>query len=443
MFSLNADNVCAPNIEVLNSSICNNNQLDNNDDNCMDIADTIEETSDYKHTDSSLLGLENDQKSNENNIRLPAAIRYGFQNRHANFFAAWQGQVREIIALPSPDTTTPSERTRLRIADEDTSFDGDRFLGDALGSAEDPLFLEAISFVPHWKKVQKEREEWSSKVSTSFKEFTIAPLTDIPENGQSLDGMVRKLNCLSINNSESSSSENSEGTSKSSDFPQVLFTEKEQETLRNLPNREYLVEEDQSAAKSLLYGVVDILIGYAYDHRMTCGDSTVESAWTISILSPTLSWLDTSAPDMSSVVTTAFRRVCSYPYLRSPGIAHVVLQDVIQILILGKRSILRCLLQTFRIFERSETHYLLCKLYLEDYCVWIQNLSSSQFDVLAQEMQHAVEHWDMDQTGWKLEELVASMEGMEEESSSEDMTCWTDSEDDDSSSECSSSSEDD
>ena len=32
--------------------------------------------------------------------------------------------------------------------------------------------------------------------------------------------------------------------------------------------------------------------GYAYDHRTTSGDPTVESAWTICTLSAALSWLD-------------------------------------------------------------------------------------------------------------------------------------------------------
>lgn len=43
-----------------------------------------------------------------------------------------------------------------------------------------------------------------------------------------------------------------------------------------------------------LLGLADILFAYAYDHRTTQGEPTVESGWTITVLSPLLSWLDVS-----------------------------------------------------------------------------------------------------------------------------------------------------
>ena len=50
--------------------------------------------------------------------------------------------------------------------------------------------------------------------------------------------------------------------------------------------------------------------------------------------------------------------------------------DVTKILLLGQRAVLRCLLQTKKIFEATDTHYLLNKLYLDDYCVWLQSLGA-------------------------------------------------------------------
>ncbi len=44
----------------------------------------------------------------------------------------------------------------------------------------------------------------------------------------------------------------------------------------------------------MLLGLADILFAYAYDHRTTTGDPSVESAWTVAVLSPLLSWLEVS-----------------------------------------------------------------------------------------------------------------------------------------------------
>ncbi|CAN0602372.1 unnamed protein product, partial [Ectocarpus sp. 12 AP-2014] len=64
---------------------------------------------------------------------------------------------------------------------------------------------------------------------------------------------------------------------------------------RRLPNREYLIEAGSAEERRVLLGLADILFAYAYDHRTTTGDATVESPWTVAVLSPLLSWLEVSA----------------------------------------------------------------------------------------------------------------------------------------------------
>lgn len=63
---------------------------------------------------------------------------------------------------------------------------------------------------------------------------------------------------------------------------------------RRLPNREYLIEPGGPEERRVLLGLADILFAYAYDHRTTTGDPSVESAWTVAVLSPLLSWLEVS-----------------------------------------------------------------------------------------------------------------------------------------------------
>lgn len=44
--------------------------------------------------------------------------------------------------------------------------------------------------------------------------------------------------------------------------------------------------------KRTLLGLLDIIYSYAYDFRTTLGEGNVESAWTVTKISPTLSWFD-------------------------------------------------------------------------------------------------------------------------------------------------------
>lgn len=70
----------------------------------------------------------------------------------------------------------------------------------------------------------------------------------------------------------------------------VAFSEKEIDILKELPNKEYLLDDKEILNVSL--GLVDILFGFCYNHRTTLGESTVESGWTVAKLSSSLSWFE-------------------------------------------------------------------------------------------------------------------------------------------------------
>lgn len=69
---------------------------------------------------------------------------------------------------------------------------------------------------------------------------------------------------------------------------QVAFNEAEVDLLKELPNKEYLLDPEEE--QKLCLNVVDILYASCYDHRTTLGESTMESSWTINKLSSTLCW---------------------------------------------------------------------------------------------------------------------------------------------------------
>ena len=80
-----------------------------------------------------------------------------------------------------------------------------------------------------------------------------------------------------------------------------MFSEEDNaEMLTEISKKPFLVplfRSESNAAdadhrNSLLYILADVLYAYCYDTRMTCSDPTVESAFNISRLSRTLSWLE-------------------------------------------------------------------------------------------------------------------------------------------------------
>ena len=129
-------------------------------------------------------------------------------------------------------------------------------------------------------------------------------------------------------------------------------------------------------------GLLDLLLAYTYDHIMTTGDPTVESAWTISILSPSLSWLD--APDTVHEACIAFiRRSLCYPYWRSVAFSvHYVMESTLRLMEAGIPSIVKALLQMRIILEKSESFYLGNKLFVDPYLYWVQQQSDKSTGLL-------------------------------------------------------------
>ena len=164
------------------------------------------------------------------------------------------------------------------------------------------------------------------------------------------------------------------------------FTRDENDTLCQLA-KNHLRKTTNIENTSLFLSLTDILYSYAYDHRTTSGDASPESAWTIAILSPTLSWFevyDAQNDNPADALCYAMRRTLIYPYLRFWPLACMVADDVVDIFNGGKRVILRALLQIYRIFENTDTHYILNKIFICDYCVWIQNIPENEIRKFAQ-----------------------------------------------------------
>ena len=271
------------------------------------------------------------------NITLTKTISYGFNNRYEKFFVGLRDELFDIIELPNPDEVLASNRRQQRIEKEEADFDMERYAGDYAYGQEDPIYVEAFRIKPFWRKSSTERLKSELKGAKPAMEA---------------GGYSKK---------------NVGGTEEEEEF-----NENEREILIRLPRREYLIDEGKES-HVLICGLATMLYGFAYDFRTASGEANVESSWTISILSPLLSWLD-ECKDLEQAMVSCMRRSLIYPYLRSYKLSKLIVDDVGCILQSGKHVVLQTLLKVYKIFEKSETKYMINKLFIEDYCVWIQTV---------------------------------------------------------------------
>jgi protein SHQ1 len=216
------------------------------------------------------------------------------------------------------------------------------------------------------------------------------------------------------------------------------LSEEDQEELIRLPRKEIL-PVDTGSKQVLLMGLGDILCGYSYDRRTTGGESTVESAWTIATLSATLGWLEVWRPERDSagtVILTFLRRALCYPFLRRWDLALLCVRDAATILQNGKRSALSAMLCIHKIMQGSETRYLLNKLFITDYCIWLQDsrLEDSDLAKVGEDMLSCLELVSKSHLGLRVPEWEAhfhkknSSSSSDSDSSSSDGSCSSSSE---------------
>jgi protein SHQ1 len=298
----------------------------------------------------------------ERTVTVP--LGYGFARMFHGVFTdlARDGLAKEMLELPWQEAganavwerdegTVREARRNKRLLVEQEKFSEERYLQD-LDIADDYIYQCAMGMQTHW----------------------LAPTDDV----DSLPNQMANLTVEPISHGDKS--DDSTGVAGRSE--RCSFSTDEQLLLSSIPYPllpPYISSEQQDI---LFLGLLDILYAYAYDHLLTDGDPTVESAWTITILSASLAWLEdwqSAVRDhawtsvLSRVVATSVRRTLVYPYLRNITFSVHVWKQVAIILRRGVRCVLRCLLQTRTILDKSEMYYLGNKLFLDPYLTWLQS----------------------------------------------------------------------
>lgn len=145
-----------------------------------------------------------------------------------------------------------------------------------------------------------------------------------------------------------------------------------------------LPTDDQT--HSLYHTLLGILFAYTYDARTTQHDPTPESAWTISTLTPAFSALDPppysnglsngasdgtfTGVEVSETLVRSYRRALAFPLYRSFALVNACRSDVAALLLKGKRTVVRCLLEVKHILDHHDLYYVYSKIWIDDFLVW-------------------------------------------------------------------------
>ncbi|KAJ7998581.1 hypothetical protein DPEC_G00206390 [Dallia pectoralis] len=286
--------------------------------------------------------------------QLKELQKYGFGNQRSGVFTRLQDELSDVIDVQNPDRTTVSERRQERLAAESTIFCHDHYLADLF---EDQEIQGLLKFCPWWCDL-------------------------------SLDSLQQGQEALS-------------------------FTDDEKQQLRKFTNRSYFL--DKRERFQVWLGLVDIILAYCHAVRTTEGEHNVESPWTIRKLSGTLCWLETYS-SLQEVLVTFGRRLLCFPLYRHFDLVSAAVQDAAQIFQLGKAAVLKCLLDTHKVFRENEPAYILNDLYVTDYCVWIQRVKSKKVTAMSDALRSiTLRKSDLELDLEALEAAAALVEEEEEE----------------------------
>ncbi|CAL1704202.1 unnamed protein product [Somion occarium] len=286
----------------------------------------------------------------DTSFKTSISRNYGFLNLHSGYFRHVEHAENEVNELgANAETAGPSERRELRLNHEEQKWDEEYYMADY---ADDEYIKDLIA----WKH----------------------PHTTLPSEFQ--------------------------------------YSEEENLAMLRLPRREYLASREQT--KNLYLTLLTLLFSYAYESRTTQCDPTPESGWTLGTLTPAFSALDPApygpiSPDPKSVSSgellatfvASYRRALTFPLYRSFALAEACRSDVVAFLRNGKRTVLRCLLEMKNILDHHDVYYVYSKIWLDDYCVWIQSASDDILRSLAADI--AALNIPKNVLGWDLEELEA------------------------------------
>ena len=331
---------------------------------------------------------------------------YGFNGAYSRIFVGLEED--EIVQVPNPETSSAQTRRAGRRAAEEACFDADHYIADFM---EADRATAALEFVPWWHKL--EAVAWSDEAHGA------APAAARREAVPVAGTASTSTSASAPAGTASEGGGGCEGEGEGDAYRLFGLGTEYNAQLLQLPRKEFLL--DSAERRRALCGLIDLLFAYAYDIRTTEGEPTVESGWTVRRVSATLGWLDSFDSVAEAAVASVERSLC-YPLVRHFEVARTTLADVGVLLRLGRLAVLRALLDLRTLVQRGVEHgYLLNRIWLDDYCVWLQQLPACWLAKLADKLESVGMRREL--VRWPLqayEELAAEEDDGETDGEDED-----------------------
>ena len=298
--------------------------------------------------------------------------RYGFNAAYSDVFTGLDDA--ELLEISSHESIFPEERRTLRLNAEAAAFEADHYMADFM---EDAAVSAALDYTPWWFSAVEERVREHAQEGCGGESYH--PRRPSPWGSSSATFATPTVAAINA---------------------WCSIGSVEQQQLQQFPRKEYLMGRRER--RMALCGLVDLLFAYCYDVRTTAGEASCESGWTIRQLSSQLSWLERFENVRDAAVACVRRSLC-YPMLRHWELALAVLRDVLRLLELGRAATLRALLRCRQLLQTTvEYGHLLNRVWLDDYCIWLQQQPPRYIARLATSLR-ALE-LRKSNTGWPLQE---------------------------------------
>lgn len=165
------------------------------------------------------------------------------------------------------------------------------------------------------------------------------------------------------------------------------FSEQDDMLLARFQPKQFLLESE----KSIHCILIDILFAYVHQELVMNGQESCEASWSISRLSRTLSWLDSSLESPLESLIVSYRRALAYPLYRNWNLCQKVHHFVAQALLGGPLVVLKCFLNIHHAMtHNSEKRYLLNLIFTNDLLSYIQASDAEVFQMLGHVVQQCV-----------------------------------------------------
>ena len=264
-------------------------------------------------------------------VNLIKNFTYGFNNLYADVFKYRKEEMWEFAEF-DPEEVPLEEREATRTQLETEKFDDERYVENLFGESKN--------------------------------EITEICEQEFPYKHNEIEEVTKKLEDMKIED----------------DF----LSNEDKEELLKLRNREYLIDK---TSPNWMFQWIDILYAYLYDFRVNMFSDNWESSWNISKLAATISWFaDFKNQNEQQLLTTIYRRALTYPLYRSFNLWEKIREDLQTILSIGRKAIVKWFIKIKKLNEKKESGYLINRIFINDFIVWIQQTPESNFRLTLEEI---------------------------------------------------------